>query len=306
MAKLDRLGWAAGLAFVSHGVRIGIRVNDPAVLDRLTTCLPTGAEPAESPIVDDLYSVRVGGAQPGTHLRHYHLLYWGSGRLARAMDLDEVFRTLASSLHFSVALGSRPWLFVHAGVVGWRGRAIVLPGRTMTGKTTLVAALVKAGTTYYSDEYAVFDERGLVHPYPKPLTLRSADGNGKHECTAAELRGTVGTTPLPVGLVVATAYHSNGRWRPRTLSAGQAALALFDNTVVARLRPEAALTTFKHALRGAIALRGARGEAGDVVGALLDRVATSTGADPASRSGSVFRARGRRAQDSAEEPWDEE
>lgn len=293
MVKLDRLGWAGGLAFTSHGSRIGIRVNDLAVLDRLDACLPVGAELADSPVVDDLYSVRVGGAQPDSRLRHYNLLYWGSGRLARTMDLDEIFRTLASSLHFSVAVRSHPWLFVHAGVVGWRERAIVIPGRTLTGKTTLVAAFVKAGATYYSDEYAVFDEQGLVHPYPKPLTLRSANGTRKQQCTAAELHGEVGTTPLPVGLVVATAYQPEGRWRPRELSAGQAALALFDNTVVAQIRPEAALTTFKHALGGAIALKSVRGEASDIVEVLLNQVATLAGAAPAGWHGRAFRVRGR-------------
>ena len=35
MQKLDRLGWAAGICFVSYGLRIGIRSNEPEVLDRL-------------------------------------------------------------------------------------------------------------------------------------------------------------------------------------------------------------------------------------------------------------------------------
>ena len=44
-------------------------------------------------------------------------------------------------------------------IVTWgRGRAIVIPGRTFSGKSTLVAELVRAGATYYSDEYAVEDE----------------------------------------------------------------------------------------------------------------------------------------------------
>jgi hypothetical protein len=32
-----------------------------------------------------------------------------------------------------------------------------------SGKTTLVSELIRAGATYYSDEYAVIDERGRVH-----------------------------------------------------------------------------------------------------------------------------------------------
>ena len=52
MEKLDRLGWAAGLRFVSHGVRIGIRVNDPGALEQVGAHLPPHWKPSASPIVD--------------------------------------------------------------------------------------------------------------------------------------------------------------------------------------------------------------------------------------------------------------
>ena len=66
-------------------------------------------------------------------------------------------------------------MFVHAGVVAVDGRALLLPGGSFTGKTTLVAALLRAGAQYGSDEYAVLDEAGLVLPaYPRPLSIRNA------------------------------------------------------------------------------------------------------------------------------------
>ena len=34
MEQINRLGWAAGMSFVSYGLRIGIRANKPEVLDR--------------------------------------------------------------------------------------------------------------------------------------------------------------------------------------------------------------------------------------------------------------------------------
>jgi len=83
-----------------------------------------------------------------------------------------VFEAFETDLQLYVAEMAPRRLFVHAGVVGWRGQAIIIPGRTFTGKTTLVAALVKAGATYYSDEYAVLDVRGRVHPYARPLGIR--------------------------------------------------------------------------------------------------------------------------------------
>jgi len=61
-ARIDRLGWAAGLAFINHGVRVGVRFSSPDqdLLEQVTECFPHGWKPARSPIVDRLYSVRLG------------------------------------------------------------------------------------------------------------------------------------------------------------------------------------------------------------------------------------------------------
>ena len=137
-----------------------------AVLD----LLPPGWRPAQSPIVDRIYSLVVGGTSPTAKLRRFNLLYVGSARLVRSMDLARVFEVLETDLQLFVAEMARRRLFVHAGVVGWNGRAIVIPGRSFSGKTTLVGEMLRNGATYYSDEYAVFDSRGRVHPYPSSLS----------------------------------------------------------------------------------------------------------------------------------------
>ncbi len=270
MEKIDRLGWAAGISFLAYGRRIGVRVNNPEILGRVATLLPPGWRPATSPVVDHLYSLVVGGAGPKSNIRRFNLLYEGSARVARTMDLDEVFNLLESNLQLYVALAARPSVFVHAGVVGWRGRAIVIPGHSLSGKSTLVAALVNAGATYYSDEYAVLDARGRVHPYPKPLSIRENNGTPPQKYPAEALLSDVGARPLPVGLIVVTRYRAGARWRPRSLSPGQAALALLGHTVPARLDPKRALATLSEAVPRARALRGVRGEAGEMAGSLLN------------------------------------
>jgi len=276
MKKLDRLGWAAGISFKSYGARIGIRVNDLAAFEHLLDYMPPAWKPSSSPIVDDLFSLIVGGTTLGDRVRRYNLLYWSSERLARTMDLDEVLETLESSLHFSVALRARRRLFVHAGVVSWRGRAIVIPGLSSSGKTTLVEALVRAGGTYYSDEYAVFDTSGRVYPYAKPLSIKGKLDERPKKCVVEGL-DRLGFKPLPVGLVVVTEYKPNARWRPRVLSPGKALLALLDNTVLARVRSKFALKTLQRAVSSAIALKGKRGEAQNVVPSLLKRLEESIG-----------------------------
>src|SRR5262249_46651795 len=159
-------------------------------------------------------------------------LYVGAEILARTADRAEVIERLEWDLRWHIAQAARRRIFLHAGVVGWQGRAIVLPGRSFAGKSPLVAALVRAGATYYSDEYAVFDARGRVHPFPRPLSLRDEQG-GQRLHRVESLGGVAGVRPLPLGMIVLTEYRPGARWRPRRLSPGQAALAVIENTVPA-------------------------------------------------------------------------
>jgi hypothetical protein len=271
MAKINRLGWADGICIVSYGLRIGVRVNEPDLLERIPRHLPPGWKPSRSPVVDNLFSVRLGGSGRSANVRGFNLLYQGPARLARTMDLDELFDGLEHAVQIYVAEAARRRVFVHAGVLGWRGKAIVLPGRSFSGKTTLVAALVRAGATYYSDEYAVFDPLGRVHPFPRLLSIRAEEGVRPRRCPPEELGGRRGVKPLPVGLVAVTEYQTGARWRPRPLSPGQAALALLANTVPARTRPAAALSVLQRVVSQAATLKGKRGEADEVAAQLLKR-----------------------------------
>ena len=272
MKKVDRLGWAVGFSLKSYGVRIGIRSNDPATLDRVCRHLPSEWESASSSIVDRVYSILIGGKGPRANLRRLNLLYGDHVQLARSLDLDSVFETFGSDLRLFVAELAKHRVFVHAGVVGWKGKAIVIPGRSYSGKSTLVAELVRAGATYYSDEYAVLDSRGRVHPFSKPLELREEGEFRQTKITAAELGGHIGTKPLPVGLVLMTQFKNGARWRPRKLTAGKGVLEMLFNTVSARRNPERALATLQRVTAQADVLKGVRGDARKVVPAVLERV----------------------------------
>jgi serine kinase of HPr protein (carbohydrate metabolism regulator) len=183
-----------------------------------------------------------------------------------------VFEALESDLRLFVAELAKHRVFVHAGVVGWKGKAIVIPGRSYSGKSTLVAELVRAGATYYSDEYAVLDSRGRVHPFSKPLELREEGQYRQKKITAAELGGESGRKPLPVGLVLMTQFKSGARWRPRKLTAGKGVLEMLFNTVSARRSPARALATLQRVAAQAEVLKGVRGDARKVVPAVLERV----------------------------------
>jgi hypothetical protein len=167
------------------------------------------------------------------------------------------------------------FIFVHAGCVAVDGRAIVLPGRTMSGKSTLVGALVRAGATYYSDEYAAVDRMGRVHPYARLLSLREQIGGAGRRTPVADLGGAAGSDSAPMGLVAHLRYDESLGWSVAELSRSQIALALIDNTVPAQTRPLEVMDHLQAATGGASGLRGTRGDAEDAARRLIKRLSES-------------------------------
>lgn len=269
MVKIDRLGWAAGFSFTAYGVTIGVRASDAAVLERLRPALPYGGRPSRRRQVDYLYSVLVGSLDGAARPRRFHLLYSDLKRVARTLDFAVVLEALEHDIPLMMGAHTREWVFVHAGVVGIEGRALLLPGQSFSGKSTLVEALVRAGATYYSDEFAVLDLEGRVHPYPRPLSRRAAGEFKGRPVPMAELGGVVGTAPLAVAAVVFTHFREGARPRWRCLSPGQGVLGLMENAVAARTRTEVVVPVLSRVAQGARLLKGARGEAGEVVPRLL-------------------------------------
>jgi hypothetical protein len=195
--------------------------------------------------------------------------------IAGPFDLRLALGILDAELRMYIALHAPNHVFVHAGVVGVENRAIVLPGRSFAGKTTLVAALVKAGAEYWSDEYAVLDADGLVHPYPKPLSVRIDDTRETNEQPVESLGGRAGDRPLPVALIAFTSYRPGATWALRARSAGEGAVKLLEHSIAARSRPEQVLAAVRRAATSALVLEGDRGDAGKAASALLSQQAAS-------------------------------
>src|SRR6266545_992806 len=145
--KLDHLNWAEGVTVIAYGVRIGIRANQPGVIEQYLPFLPPSWKLAGSSGVERLYSIINGGEGKRRGQPLSHLVYANGERIARVPKLHQAADAFESDLQLYVAEMSPRRVFVHAGVVGWRGQAIVIPGRSFSGKTTLTATLVKAGCT---------------------------------------------------------------------------------------------------------------------------------------------------------------
>jgi hypothetical protein len=181
--------------------------------------------------------------------------------IAGPFDLRLALGILDAELRMYIALHAPEFVFVHAGVVGVGERAIVLPGRSFAGKTTLVAALVKAGAEYWSDEYAVLDADGLVHPYPKPLSVRINDTRETDEQPVENLGGRAGDRALPVAVIAFTSYRPGAAWALRSCTVGEGAVKLLEHSVAARSRPAQVLAAVRRAAADALVLEGDRGDA---------------------------------------------
>src|SRR5262249_3170175 len=143
------------LAFNCYGAQLLIvDAADAGVCARLERVLPPSTPPGGA-VAPDAW-LRVARVEPRSHGgRATERLVRHGEVLARARSIEPVVDSLRREIDETIALFSRHGLFVHAGVVAWRGRAIMAPGRSMSGKSHLVAALVGCGATYYSDEFAV-------------------------------------------------------------------------------------------------------------------------------------------------------
>ena len=243
---------------------MGIRVSTPEILPALKERFPPGWVETSDERVDLLYSVsalRTASGKP----RRVGVLYSGFEGEFRHADFSEICDAFESECHKDVALNAPGFVFVHAGAVVMKHGAVLFPGRSLSGKTTLVRACLDAGARLLSDEYAVLDGDGHVHPFPRPLGIRGSAGYRQTRVPAAQLGAAVAEGPSRVSAIVSCRFEGGRRFRPRPLSHGNAILELLRHSVPARTRPEETLAALGAVVGGARAWRGVRGEAKEVV-----------------------------------------
>src|SRR5215207_4627259 len=198
------------LAFEAFGVRVGLSTNEASVLERFRDFMPPGSTPCDPATAEQRFALASrNGAGFQLRLNEDWTIDY--------RDLEVALGLLDTHLCGYIAVHAPARIFVHAGAVAYNGRVIVIPGMSFAGKSTLVAALVRSGATYYSDDFAVLDETGRVHPYPKPLSLRGKNLSQTTH-TPESLGGTAGSEPRTPSMIVMTTYRRGSEWRPRRLS----------------------------------------------------------------------------------------
>ncbi len=162
--------WSGAVPLPSHSERpyrlltTSFRVRYDSALQEATVHpvlahLETPSPATEPAIAVDL--VCVGEA-------HFLLL---DGRLKeRGARLDELAPIVKWALLAEAINRYRYLLYIHAGVVRSTRGCLLLPAPAGSGKTSLTAALVRAGFVYLSDEVALLEE-GTPRVRPVPVSL---------------------------------------------------------------------------------------------------------------------------------------
>lgn len=260
------------IKFQAYGVKVGIKAERKSYLEAIFPLLKKiytdGLETiAEREIEYQFYIRRVKGKG--------FELYRNDELVLESRSREIFFDAVESSIRVTIAEFAREKVFLHAGVVGWKGRAIIIPGRSYAGKSTLVAALVKKGAVYYSDEYAVLDADANVQPFPKWLSLRGIiDSYTQLNCSVESLGGVAGRATIPAGMVLMMQYDENAVitncWQPEQLSRGQGIMEILPHTLPIRNQPKFVLEVLNKLTAHAIIVKTIRGEAEEFADALLN------------------------------------
>lgn len=257
-------GEQSAIAFESFGVRVRVTWDRPEVAAHLHDVLPP--EYVEIPMDTEAEDFGLIADAGGT----YTFTRQGSP-VSSDVDLEFGLMMLQTQIRILIGLNAPERIIVHAGAVAVGDRAVIFPGRSFSGKTTLVAAFLQAGATYLSDEFAVLDPEGTVHPFLTRLSVRESEDR-RRSVDASEV-GSAGVAPkLPLGAIVVTTYRPGADWAPEEITRGQAALALLDNAVAAVARNAEALAVFRRATDGPLLLAGDRGDAEAVVADVMARL----------------------------------
>jgi hypothetical protein len=226
---------AVTIAAQCFGVSVAVQCR-PEEAAAVSAHLPLGSISISPSKADHIFFLE-SRAENGFSIRRSF-----STKSTPAQPLASTLKTLQKELYICIAEHARHYAFIHAGVVEWKDRLIIFPGFSYAGKSTLVWFLIQAGAVYYSDEYAVFDERGCVHPFALPISLRSHKTERQ-----MVLPNNIGSSPRPPDLIAFAKYRAGASWKPDPLSPAATVLELVRHAIAIRRNPMFVLHVLKQA-----------------------------------------------------------
>ena len=121
-----------------------------------------------------------------------------------------------------------------------------------------------------SDEYAVLDVDGMVHPFERDLGVRPSAAEPAVPTDPGSFGGSRSTTPVEAGLVVFTGFVENGEWRPEQMTLGNAILESVPQVIPFSFNTEFVLKVLNTTFNRAIIVRSDRGEARSAAPKILE------------------------------------
>jgi len=224
--------------------------------------LPSARAVVEGVLLPDWEISQSGDADHWFRLDDKNCLYDGETLWAQEEDLESLRHRLQQLVQMRLTAEATGFVFVHAGVVKWGEGALVIPGPSRAGKSTLVLELVRAGAGFLSDEFAVIDPQGLVQAYPRPLWQRLS--KTRKRCWTLDELGWSSCGPLPVRNLLLTRYLAGARWNPVELELEQSLDEIWKEVRYPSCRP-GVRDWLRRAFVGARRLKGVRGEVADLL-----------------------------------------
>ncbi len=253
--------------FESFGVVVKIDSNVQEMIDEgektARSAMLNLLRPADNKKADQVFELR-------RNKTTYALYHNGEG-IGSSRGRKKFFKFFDGILRIIVGENAVDRVFIHAGAVGWKGKGIVLPADSYKGKSSLVAELVRQGAEYYSDDFAIFDKNGLLHPFPRNISMRTDDYR-PYDLSVKSLGGVVATKPMPVGLVLFTEYEQGEKWKPDILTPGQGVLEMIPYVLPLRRDPKFSMRVLNSIASRAIIAVTRRGAAKEFAELLLNFV----------------------------------
>jgi hypothetical protein len=235
-------------SYLFQGYGASVRVDAPADIP---------LSELQSHVAPEILPTKCANGPSDLHLTRwngeYHLVY-GERRYGPYRTMHSALRGVSNGIHFVIGKRS-PLTFLHAGAVEIDGSAVVFPGHSRWGKSTLVSSLVEDGCGYLSDEYAVVSPEGNVFPLSKPIRIRV----GKEVAVDVNRVGASVPGGFQCSAVILTKYDHGARWDPVPLSRGQAALETLSSALQSRDEPDQVLHAVAAMVGNAGCYKGARG-----------------------------------------------
>ena len=250
--------------FRALGHDFGVRVVNPVLgryMDHLFSAFAAPGDP------QTWYSFveQPGPGGVGTQ----YLVDFGEERLVTTFRPSIALGMLLWHVNQETVRRSSAFTLVHASAAERDGVAAVFPAPMESGKTTLVAGLVRAGLRYLTDEAVAIDpSRLVVLPFPKAMSvdpgswdvlpdLRPSVDDAVHpfvraqwQVVADDIRPRAVAPPTPIRLVVCPRYVAGADTVLTPIPRAEALRLLADSTFVFAVNGRRNFETLARVVRG--------------------------------------------------------